>query len=77
MLRGVAEGEKTCSWHTRATRLKQALAPAQGNSYKDRGCRWRFPNPKRIQGLVELAMELYNKGLENRDFEQPFMQLRF
>ena len=53
----------------------EALSWAAGYSYKDRWGRWQHPNPARQQGLVELAMEIYNKGLLDGDYEQPFAPL--
>ena len=53
----------------------EALSFASGFNYKDRKGRWQYPNPARQEGLVELAMKIYNKGLVDGDFEQPFKPL--
>ena len=54
----------------------EALSWMAGYDFKDRYGKWQRPNPSRQQGLVELAMELYNKGLADGSYQQPSEPLR-
>ena len=41
----------------------EATSDAAGYDYNDRWGKRRHPNPKRQQGLVELAMQIYTDGV--------------
>ena len=62
----------------RAERLwdtAEALSHAAGYDYNDRKGRRIHPNPARQQGFVALAMQIYEKGLADGDYEAPFKPL--
>ena len=58
-------------------RVCRARAPFRiaGYTYKDRNGKRQFPNPERQLGLVELAKQIYNKGLDDADYDAPYMPL--
>ena len=43
--------------------LAEAMSDAAGYNYKDRFGNLQAPNPARQQGLVELALQIYNRGV--------------